>query len=129
MYCKNCGQQLNENQQHCDACGSTAEAPRVTPPSMDGFQAGGYTGSPSPTYLVPSILVTIFCCQIFGIIAIVYSAIAMGKNSSSDFIGAMESAKKAKMWCWLGFGVGFVIVILYAALMVFGTIAGAAATP
>lgn len=129
MYCKNCGQQLSENQQHCDSCGSAAEAPRVSPPPMSGAQPGAYAGAPSPTYLVPSILVTIFCCQIFGIVAIVYSAIAMGKNSSNDYHGARESASKAKMWCWLGFGVGFVVIILYVGLMVIGAAASATATP
>ncbi|MBO6513224.1 MAG: CD225/dispanin family protein [Phycisphaerales bacterium] len=124
MYCKDCGQQLNENQQHCDACGSAAQAPQ-----MSAQPAAYASGSPSPTYLVPAILVTIFCCQIFGIVAIVYSAIAMGKNSSHDYMGAMESAKKAKMWCWLGFGVGFVVLAIYMALMFVGALAGAAATP
>lgn len=92
-------------------------------------QSSEYVGSPSSTYLVQSILVTIFCCQIFGIVAIVYSAIAMGKNSSNDFSGAAYAAGKAKMWCWLGFGVGFIVAILYIALMILGAAAGAAATP
>lgn len=96
---------------------------------MGRVQPAGYAGSPPPTYLVPAILVTIFCCQIFGIVAIVYSAIAMGKNSSNDYSGAMEAAKKSKMWCWIGFGVGLVIIILYVGLMFLGALAGAATTP
>ena len=81
-------------------------------------------GVPTPTYLVPSILVTLFCCQIFGIVAIVYSAIAMGKNSSGDYAEAAKAANTAKMWCWIGFGIGMVFVLIYAALAVVGAMAG-----
>lgn len=129
MYCQSCGNQLSEGQSSCPSCGSNNTSPNPTGRPMQSHAPAAYAGSPPPTFLVPSILVTIFCCQIFGIVAIVYSAIAMGKNSSNDYAGAQEAASKAKMWCWLGFGVGLVIILLYTGVMVMGVLAGATATP
>ena len=49
-----------------------------------------------PDYLVPSILATLFCCQLFGIIAIVYSALATGEKGSGNYQKAMSYANNAK---------------------------------
>lgn len=122
MYCPQCGQQNVDNAQSCSSCGASLS---VRPDPRIGMQAG-QSGGPVPTKLVQSILVTIFCCQIFGIVAIVYSAIAMGKNSAGDYAGAQEAAKKANMWAWIGFGIGLVVVIGYFGLMILGAAAGAA---
>lgn len=56
---------------------------------------------PIPNYLVPSILVTIFCCVPFGIPAIVYAAKVDGLISRGDIAGAMEASNKAKLWTWI----------------------------
>ena len=49
-----------------------------------------------PDYLIPSILATLFCCQIFGIIAIVYSALASGEKSTGNYQKAISHANNAK---------------------------------
>jgi uncharacterized protein YqhQ len=49
-----------------------------------------------PDYLIPSILATIFCCQLFGIIAIVFSALASGEKSAGNYQKAMSYANNAK---------------------------------
>lgn len=82
-------------------------------------------GSPAPSHLAQSILVTLFCCQPCGIVAIVFSAIAMGKNSSGDYEGAAAAAKTASIWAWVGFGVGLVVILLYAGMVILA----AAASP
>ena len=64
-------------------------------------------------YLVPAILVTLCCCLPFGIVAIVYAAQVNTKLGAGDYAGAQESAKNAKLWCWLGFGAGILIGIFY----------------
>ena len=130
MYCTQCGATMNEDDNNCPSCG----APRGgsgggQPPQQQQVHYAATHGEPVPTYLVPSILVTLFCCQIFGIVAIVFSAIAMGKNSSGDYEEAAKAAKNAKLWCWLGFGIGFAVIIIYLLLMVMGVAAGAAANP
>ena len=61
-----------------------------------------------PNYLVQAILCTLCCCLPFGIVAIVYAAQVNGKLQSGDFQGATEASRKAKMWCWIAFGVGIV---------------------
>jgi len=65
-----------------------------------------------PNYLWQSIAITICCCLPFGIVAIVYAAQVKSKLSIGDFNGAQESSRKARMWCWIGLGVGVVINII-----------------
>ena len=65
-----------------------------------------------PDYLVPSILVTIFCCLPFGIPAIVFSATAKGKLESGDYAGAQRDAEKAKNWCVASFVTGIILVLI-----------------
>ncbi|MBK9249804.1 MAG: CD225/dispanin family protein [Ignavibacteria bacterium] len=66
-----------------------------------------------PNYLVQSILVTIFCCMPTGIAAIIFSSQVNSKLAVGDFEGATDSSKKAKLWCWVSFGVGGAIVLIY----------------
>lgn len=123
MYCSKCGEPVHENDQNCSSCGQQVRANHGSPPHMGHGAYAGHGGTPAPTYLVPSILVTLFCCQVFGIVAIVFSAIAMGKNSSGDYQGAQKAASTAKMWNWIGFGIGFAFVLIYAAMMIVGGLA------
>jgi hypothetical protein len=67
-----------------------------------------------PNYLVQAILITIFCCLPFGIVAIVYAAQVNGKAAMGDLAGATQSSNLAKMWCWIGFGVGLLIDVVVA---------------
>ena len=69
-------------------------------------------------HLVPSILVTLFCCLPFGIPAIVYAAQVNSKLQAGDVAGAQESSRKAKMWCWASV-IGWALVTL-GYLLIFG---------
>ena len=77
---------------------------------------------PKPdNHLVWAILSTIFCCLPLGIVSIVYSAKVDGQYNAGDFIGAQDSANKAKkfaMWAAIG---GVIFVVLYILLV---TVAG-----
>ena len=75
-------------------------------------------GQKVPNYLVQSILVTLFCCLPFGIAAIIYAAQVNGKVQAGDIVGAMESSRKAKMWCWWSVGGWLALLILYVLFMV-----------
>lgn len=66
-----------------------------------------------PNYLVQSILVTVFCCLPSGIAAIIFSSQVNTKLAAGDFEGALESSKKAKLWCWVSFGIGGGIALIY----------------
>ncbi|MFP6882952.1 MAG: CD225/dispanin family protein [Roseibacillus sp.] len=70
--------------------------------------------APISNYLVPAILVTIFCCWPFGIPAIVFAAKVDGLVSRGDIAGALEASRKAKTWTWISFGCGLGAVLLYA---------------
>ena len=65
-----------------------------------------------PNYLWQSIVVTILCCLPVGIPAIIFST----KVNSLVLAGKIDEAKgasaKAKMWCWISFGLGLVGTIL-----------------
>ncbi|MCF7956273.1 MAG: CD225/dispanin family protein [Phycisphaerae bacterium] len=79
-----------------------------------------------PNYLVQSILVTLFCCLPLGIAAIVFAAQVNGKIAGGDIAGAMDSSKKAKLFCWISFGIGLVVIIAYFAMIALGIAFGAA---
>ena len=66
-----------------------------------------------PTYLAQAILVTLFCCLPFGIVAIVYASQVNSKLLIGDYSGARQSSASAKTWCWVSFGLGLVFTLLY----------------
>jgi len=108
MYCKKCGEQNDDNAYKCVKCGETLQEPEnneVLPQKI-------------PNYLAPAILVTLFCCLPFGIASIVFAAQVNSKIQAGDIQGAMESSRKAKMWSWWAFGVGFFVQIAYGVVMV-----------
>ena len=107
MFFTKCGKENEANATLCVACG---EALTQAQP-----QAAAAPAQPTqvPNYLVQAILVTIFCCLPFGIVAIVFAAQVNGKLQAGDISGAMESSRKAKMWSWLGFGIGLGFGVLY----------------
>lgn len=78
------------------------------------------TAKSVPNYLVQAILVTIFCCLPFGIVAIVFAAQVNGKLAAGDYAGASETSKKAKLWCWVSFGVGLAAIVLWLVVVVLG---------
>lgn len=77
-------------------------------------------------YMVWAILCTILCCFPFGIVSIVYSSKVDSQWASGDYDGAIESARKAKTWFWLSFGIGVfvgIISLIYYVIVIAGTIA------
>lgn len=82
-----------------------------------------YNSQTVPTYLVQSILVTLFCCLPFGIVSIVYAAQVSSKLAGGDYEGAMKSSKNAKLWSWLGFGFGLLMIVAYFFVGFFGALA------
>ena len=66
-----------------------------------------------PNHLVFSILVTIFCCVPFGIVSIVYAAQVNGKLAAGDYAGAVDASNKAKTWCWVSFGIGLAVGLMW----------------
>jgi hypothetical protein len=80
----------------------------------------GYGNVPKiPSYMGWAIVTLILCFWPTGIVAVVYAAQVGNKLAVGDFAGAKESSRKAKLWCWITFGIaiaGVVIAILIAIL-------------
>lgn len=69
-------------------------------------------------YLIPAIISTIFCCQITGIISIIYAAQVNSQYAEGKYEAANKSAANAKMWFYIGLALG--IVILISMLAIYG---------
>src|SRR4051812_49991486 len=68
-------------------------------------------GQAPQNYLVFAILTTVCCCLPLGIPAIVFASQVNSKLAAGDLAGAMDSSRKAKMWCWIALGCGIVLEI------------------
>jgi len=79
---------------------------------------------PPKTWLVESILVTIFCCLPFGIAGIVNASKVESRFYAGDVDGANRASADAKKWTIVGLCVGAVVVIIYLILIFAGVIAG-----
>ena len=135
MYCPNCGAQNSEDATYCANCGNELrriETPGmdVPPPPQSGMQTSYSAQSPQPdvpNYLIPAILTTVFCCLPLGIVSIVYAAQVNGKVAAGDRAGALQSSRSARMWAWISFGTGLVLVVLpigvYIVFVVIGALA------
>ncbi len=115
MFCPNCGAQNDDTVSKCAKCGQGL-TPSVRPVSAPAATV--------TSYLVQSILVTIFCCWPLGIPAIVFAAQVNGKVGSGDIEGALESSRKAKMWCWISFGAGMLVGTIYLIAFIISMMAG-----
>lgn len=65
------------------------------------------------TWLVESILATVFCCLPFGIVGIVYAAGVSSKFNAGDIQGAQEASLNAGKWTKISFFVGLAIIAIY----------------
>lgn len=70
---------------------------------------------PPQNYLALSIVTTLFCCQIFGIIALIYAAQVNSKFIAGDYAGAQSASNNAKIWSFISIGIGLLTIILLAA--------------
>lgn len=69
-----------------------------------------------PNYLIASIFLTLCCCPPLGIPAIVFSSMSSSHLASGNYAAALDSANKAKLFFWLGFGLGLAGTIIYLML-------------
>lgn len=86
-----------------------------------GYTPYGYGPPPGPkpnNYLVPAIAATLLCCLPAGVAGIVFAAQVDSKWNAGDYDGAMQSAKNARTWTYVSFGVGLVLTTLYVVIMI-----------
>ncbi|MCH5233846.1 MAG: CD225/dispanin family protein [Muribaculaceae bacterium] len=87
-----------------------------------GRGAEGPDGSePMPsTYLIWSILVTVFCCFIPGIIAIIFSSMVSSKYYAGDIEGSRRASRQAEIWIIVSVVLGVLAATLYLPFMLIG---------
>lgn len=113
MFCPKCGKEIVDDAVICTGCGRAV---------AQGYNATAAGAVSVPNYMVQSILATLFCCVPFGIVSIVYAAKVNTLVSAGDLSGAREASGKARMWCWISFGVGLAIGLLYILIMAFAQV-------
>jgi len=77
---------------------------------------------PPPSYLVESILVTLFCCLPFGIAGIVNASKVETLYYSGDIEGAKQASKRASKWNNYGiwFGIAFAVLSIAVQFFIIG---------
>lgn len=65
------------------------------------------------TWLVESILVTLFCCLPLGIVGIVNAAKVNALYAAGNYEAAMKASAEAGKWTKIGFAIGLVLIIIY----------------
>src|SRR5579863_7706515 len=119
MFCPQCGSSNPDGSLVCGQCGRSVQAGAApTPLPVTGIVVP--PGTSVENYLVFAILTTVLCCLPAGIPAIVYAAQVNGKLQAGDIAGAQLASKNAKMWCWVAFGAGLAVFVLYMLMLAAG---------
>jgi hypothetical protein len=69
------------------------------------------------SWLVESILVTIFCCQPIGIVGIIFAAQVEPKFNKGDFDGAKKASEMAGIFTKVGFFLSLAFIVFYFLLV------------
>lgn len=80
-------------------------------------------GEKIPTYLWQSIVCLVLCCLPAAVVALIFAVKVEPAVQRGDLEAAKEASSKAKMWCWIAFGVGLVANIIFFMLGIVGAIA------
>jgi hypothetical protein len=86
-----------------------------------------HNGVPPKSWLVESILATIFCCMPFGLAGIVHAAKVEAYAESGEYDKARYASKEAKKWTLIALGIGFVsvvVVFLFYGAIIMAAVAG-----
>ncbi len=115
MYCRRCGANNPDGDLVCSSCGAPLESAPTSPKA-----------SKPDNYLVWSILATLCCCLIPGIVAIVYAVQVDSKWAAGDYAGAQAAAANARTWTLVSFVLGLVGGIIITVIRVLSVAAGTA---
>lgn len=128
-FCPKCGAELAEGTAFCPKCGYQVSV--ESQPASSNQPSQTQTPSqpekkPCPeSYLLYSILATLFCCLPFGIVGIIKSAQVSSKYQAGDYDGALQSSNDAKKWSLIALVCGLVWLVLYVIFFVIIGVASA----
>ncbi len=74
---------------------------------------GRTVDTPPKTWLLESILVTLFCCMPLGLVGIVHAAKADAYYTAGDIERAKRASYDAKVWTTAAFVTGLIIAVIY----------------
>jgi hypothetical protein len=85
-----------------------------------GFASPVVVAPSTPSYLGWAIALLVCCWPAWpaGVAAVVYAGRAEAGLAEGDAVGAWESSRKAKRWCWVTFGAGLVLWVVSLSLIV-----------
>jgi hypothetical protein len=93
------------------------------------YQPVAYQAVPNiPSYIGWAIATLILCFWPTGIVAVVYASKVGNRLAVGDIAGAQEASRKAKMWCWITFGIGIILFVIAIVVIVAALLAAAAGT-
>ena len=85
------------------------------------LQTSSTSSGPAPkNWLVESILATLLCCFIPGIVAIVFATQVNTKWVNGDLEGSRKASKDAGLWTKISFFLGIAFWVVILLLWVFG---------
>ena len=113
MYCTQCGTANDEQATICSNCQAALFRPGTTETPKPQVAS-------IPNDLVQSILVTLCCCQLPGLVAVVYAAQVNGLVRAGDFAAARRASRIAYIWAWVGVGLALVFGLGYLAVVMIG---------
>lgn len=70
------------------------------------------------TFLVWAVLMTVVCCTLPGIVAIVFSSLVSSRYYSGDIEGAKRASRNAEIWIIVSFCLGVLSATLYFPMMI-----------
>ncbi len=91
----------------------TAQARPILPQQAPSNQRNAMPPCPA-TNLAWAIITTALCCQIFGVIAIIYAAQVKSKYNLGQYDKALKYSERAELWCKLGIAFGLVWTTFYS---------------
>ena len=93
--------------------------PPITSPRATSYSQSSNIDSQQPpkTWLVESILATLFCCLPLGIVGIVNASKVESRFYAGDFDGAQQASADAAKWTKISFGIGIAVGVIYFIVM------------
>ncbi len=144
LFCGNCGMKVeveepvyeapaqeyysnSQGEYHQETYNEYQEQGSYQPPVMPEYPAEPVVPAEKPNtvlWIVLSAVQIFTCCQITGIISLIFSIIGHVSAEKGDFADAAGKIKVAKISFWIGIALGLIGIIAYIVILVLGLAVG-----